>query len=60
MDSVKSWRGLAGDEELGEMKADQEEKEQDEDGRKVGKMEEWGRCFVEGLETNGFEEDILG
>ena len=27
-------------------------------GRRIG--ESGGMCFVEGLETNGFEEDILG
>ena len=56
-----------GDKALGEMKVDPEEREQDEDGRRVGKghWEDWKsgengrRCFVESLETNGFVEDIL-
>ena len=35
---VDSWRGSAGDEALGEMKVDPEESEQDEDGRRFGKV----------------------
>ena len=35
--SFESWRGSVGDEALGEMKVDPEEREKDEDGRRVGK-----------------------
>ena len=33
---VESWRGSAGDEALGEIKVDLEDREQDEDGRRFG------------------------
>ena len=66
--SVDSRRGSVGDEALGEMEVDTEGREQEEHGRRVGKVcweEDWEsgesgeRCFVEDLDTNGFEEDIL-